>query len=259
MLDYERYCGEIVEQTDLLVASLGGQDMNTPVPSCPEWSVGQLVRHVGHGHRWATDAVRGQGDMPRTDRAMRELSQYTHEDPAELAGWLRDGARDLEVALREVGPNMRVWTPIPAGKKTPEFFARRFTHETLVHRVDAALALGATFEIPRDLAVDAVDEWLELAQVVWPRRDVERHRALHGPDSTLHFHATDTHAEWVVDLTGEEFVWRHAHEKSAVAVRGPVADLLLVLYRRRTVDAADVEVFGNAELLASWRDVSGFG
>lgn len=259
MLDYARYCGEIVHQTDLLVASLAEQDTNIPVPSCPDWTLGQLARHVGHGHRWATEAVRGQGHMPRTDRAMREVSHYRDEDPAELAQWLRDGARDLDVALREVGPNMRVWTPIPAGKKTPEFFARRSTHETLVHRVDAALASGTDFEIPHDLAVDAVDEWLELTAVVWPRRDVERHRALHGPEATLHFHATDTHAEWVVDLTGEDFVWRHAHEKSAVAARGPLEDLLLVLYRRRPVGAANVEVFGNADLLASWLEVSGFG
>ena len=259
MLDYARYCGEIVEQTELLAASLTGQDMTVPVPSCPGWNVGQLVRHVGYGHRWATEAVRGHGAMPRTDRAMRELSGYVDEKPDELIPWLREGARELDTALRDVGPDMRVWTPIPGGKKTPEFFGRRFTHETIVHRIDAALALGTEFEVAHDLAVDNVDEWLELTVVTWPRRDVERHRALHGRDRTLHFHATDTSAEWVVDLTGEEFVWRHAHEKSAVAVRGALTELLLVLYRRRTVEAADVEIFGDAEFLTSWLEVSGFG
>ncbi|KLL96213.1 MULTISPECIES: maleylpyruvate isomerase family mycothiol-dependent enzyme [Rhodococcus] len=259
MLNYARYCGEIVEQTELLVDSLAGQDMTTPVPSCPGWNVGQLARHIGYGHRWATEAVRGEGAMPRTDRAMRELSDYVDEDPDELIPWLREGAREFEAALREVGPNMRVWTPIPGGKKTPEFFARRFAHETMVHRADAALALGADFEPAHDLAVDCVDEWLDLAVVTWPRLDVERHRALHGPDRTLHFHATDTSAEWVVDLTGEDFAWRHAHEKSAVAVRGPLTELLLVLYRRRAVDTADVEVFGDTGFLASWLDVSPFG
>lgn len=259
MLDYARYCGEITEQTELLVASLAGQDMGTPVPSCPGWNIGGLARHVGYGHRWATEAVRGLGAMPRTDRAMRELSAYVDEKPEELVPWLREGARELDTALREVGPNMRVWTPIPGGKKTPEFFARRFTHETVVHRADAALALGTPFEVAHDLAVDGVDEWFELATVTWPRRDEDRHRALHGPDRTLHFHATDTSAEWVVDLTGDEFVWRHAHEKSAVAVRGPLTELLLVLYRRRAVDTAEVDVFGDTEFLASWLDAGAFG
>lgn len=112
---------------------------------------------------------------------MRELADYVDEDPDELIPWLREGAREFGAALREVGPNMRVWTPIPGGKKTPEFFARRFAHETVVHRADAALALGADFEPAHDLAVDCVDEWLDLAVVTWPRLDVERHRALHGP------------------------------------------------------------------------------
>lgn len=259
MLDYTRYGGEIVEQTGLLGAVLTARDMNTPVPSCPGWSVGQLARHLGHGHRWAAEAVRTGSDTPPNDAALRELDVYIDEDPDVLVPWLLTGARELEVALLDAGPGKDVWTPIPGGPRTPEFYARRFTHETVVHRADAVLALGATFDLAHDVAADAVDEWLDLAVVTWPLQHVEQHRAVHGPDSTIHFHATDTHAEWVVDLTGDEFVWRRAHEKSAVAVRGSISELLLVLYRRRDVDAAAVEVFGDAELLASWLEVVGFG
>jgi len=259
LLDYARYGAEIVAQTELLGAVLAGRDMNTAVPSCPGWSVGQLVRHLGHGHRWATEAVRTGVDAPPGDAAMRDLSSYVDEDPAELVPWLLTGASELDAALREAGPDKVVWTPIPGGRKTPEFYARRFTHETVVHRADAMLALGETFDLAHDVAADAVDEWFDLAVVTWPLQHVEQHRALHGPRSTLHFHATDSHAEWVVDLTGDDFVWRKAHEKRAVAVRGPLPELLLVLYRRRTVDAADVEVFGDAALLASWLEVVGFG
>lgn len=38
-------------------------------------------------------------------------------------------------------------------------------------------------------------------------------------------------AEWVVDLTGDAIVWRRAHEQSAVAVRGPLTGLFLVIYQ----------------------------
>ena len=59
-------------------------------------------------------------------------------------------------------------------------------------------------------------------------------RELLGPGHTIHLHATDTaDAEWVVDLTGDVITWRPSHEKSAVAWRGPVTELLLGLYRRR--------------------------
>ena len=40
-------------------------------------------------------------------------------------------------------------------------------------------------------------------------------------------------AEWMIDLTGDTIVWRHAHEEAAVTVRGPLTGLLLVVYRRR--------------------------
>ncbi|MET1073740.1 MAG: hypothetical protein ABWY11_13935, partial [Umezawaea sp.] len=67
---------------------------------------------------------------------------------------------------------------------------------------------------------------------------------------TLHLHATDVDdAEWVVDLTGEVIRWRRAHEKAAVAVRGPLVELLLVLYGRRSAGSGTVEVLGDGELL----------
>jgi len=40
---------------------------------------------------------------------------------------------------------------------------------------------------------------------------------------------------------------REGHEKAAVAVRGPVTDLMLAVYRRRPVDG--LEVFGDRDLL----------
>jgi hypothetical protein len=88
-------------------------------------------------------------------------------------------------------------------------------------------------------------------------------RELLGPGRTLHLHATDTRAEataeWLVDLTGDAVVWRRAHEKAAVAVRGPLTDLLLVVYRRRPVRSKGVEVFGDADLLDFWLERVGFG
>ena len=71
------------------------------------------------------------------------------------------------------------------------------------------------------------------------------------------FHATDTPGEggeWLVDLTGDALAWRRGHEKAAVAVRGAVAELLLVVYRRRSPRAGTVEVLGDYELLEFWLD-----
>ena len=88
-------------------------------------------------------------------------------------------------------------------------------------------------------------------------------RELLGPGRTLHFHATDTApeaaAEWLVDLTGDAITWRRAHEKAAVAVRGPLTDLLLVIYKRRPAGSPGIEVLGDAQLLDFWLDRVSFG
>lgn len=85
-------------------------------------------------------------------------------------------------------------------------------------------------------------------------------RELLGPGRTPHLHATDMpEAEWVVDLTGDAITWRRAHEKAAVAVRGPLTELLLIIYRRRSARGDDIEILGDAELLDFWLDRVGFG
>ncbi|HEY2286161.1 MAG TPA: hypothetical protein VGH88_10510, partial [Streptosporangiaceae bacterium] len=84
-----------------------------------------------------------------------------------------------------------------------------------------------------------------------------------GPGRTLHFHATDTPpeaaAEWVVDLTGDVITWRRAHEKAAVAVRGPLTELLLVIYKRRPVRGPGIDIIGDERLLDFWLERVSFG
>lgn len=52
--------------------------------------------------------------------------------------------------------------------------------------------------------------------------------------------------------------WRRAHEKATVAVRGPLTDLLLLVYGRRP-PAERTEVFGDRDLLDFWLARTSFG
>lgn len=48
LLAHDRYCDEIVHQVGLLRDVLtSGVDLSVTVPTCPEWSLEQLVRHTG--------------------------------------------------------------------------------------------------------------------------------------------------------------------------------------------------------------------
>jgi uncharacterized protein (TIGR03083 family) len=256
-LSHERYCTEIIAQTDLLRSTIAGADLTTPVPSCPEWNTGQLLRHLGGGQRWAAETVRTRAQEPLPDDDFRDLSPYASEDPEVLRPWLAEGAEMLADALRSAGPDADLWTPVPG--EAAGFYARRFTHETVIHRADATLALGAEFTAEPDVAEDAFDEWLELGSLPVMFEYHPQARELLGPGRTLHFHATDAEGEWVIDLTGELIEWRRGHEKCAVAVRGPLTELLLVLYRRRPVTTEGVEVLGDAKLLDFYLERVAFG
>src|SRR6185437_16173322 len=85
---------------------------------------------------------------------------------------------------------------------------------------------------------------------------------LFGPGRTMHVHATDAppgvDAEWLLDLTGEAPTHRRTHEKAAVALRGPLTDVLQVLYRRLPADSDRVEVLGERALLDQWLEWASF-
>jgi hypothetical protein len=77
----------------------------------------------------------------------------------------------------------------------------------------------------------------------------------------LHFHATDDalgdDGAWRATRTAAGVTWEHAHGQSDVAVRGPAADLLLVLNRRWS--PTRLEVHGDAGLFEHWLEYSKFG
>jgi hypothetical protein len=52
--------------------------------------------------------------------------------------------------------------------------------------------------------------------------------------------------------TGHAIVWRRAHEKAAVAVCGPLIDLLRLIYKRLLARSEGIEILGDAQLLDFW-------
>ncbi len=70
----------------------------------------------------------------------------------------------LVATLREAGPKAPVWSW--GWEHTAGFWARRMTHELVVHRADATLAARLPYEVAPDIAADAIDEWLEIVEFV---------------------------------------------------------------------------------------------
>ncbi|HWU06675.1 MAG TPA: maleylpyruvate isomerase family mycothiol-dependent enzyme [Streptomyces sp.] len=257
LLTYTRYCDEILAETGRLAELVKDADLTRRVPGCPDWNLRELVLHVGRAHRWAGEITRRRAAEEIPGAQVPGSGGPAGDDPAALAQWLTAGAATAVDALREAGPDTEVWTW--GWERRTAFWARRMTHETVVHRGDAFLAAGAAFEVAPDLAADTITEWLEIVAFVQAQGDPEAAQ-LRGDGRSLHLHATDVPgAEWLIGLGEDGFTWRHAHEKATVALRGPLTELMLAFNRRQEPDEGGLEVLGDRELLDFWLERTSFG
>lgn len=253
--NHDDHCAQILRQINLLRDLVDGVDPNLPIPACPGWTVNHLLRHLLAAQRWVDTVIRTRATGPVSNTELRDVTGYRDEDPATLAEELVERAERTVAALRAAGPDAVVWSPAPTMQRAA-FWSRRGANEMLVHRLDVALALGAPFTVPPETAADALDEWMARMARPQPPGAPAAPPAPLGPGRSVHLHGTDTapevRAEWLVDLTGDQITWQHAHAGAAVTVRGPVTDLLLVAYGRRPPRGDGIETYGDVGLLGDW-------
>ena len=56
-LDLNGYLAVLATEATALAAAAEEAGLDAPVPTCPGWTVNDLVLHIGEVHRWATAAV----------------------------------------------------------------------------------------------------------------------------------------------------------------------------------------------------------
>ncbi|GAA1669175.1 maleylpyruvate isomerase family mycothiol-dependent enzyme [Nonomuraea maheshkhaliensis] len=236
------YRAQIQSETERLAALAG--DLSVPVPTCPGWTLAELVTHVGRLHRWAVHMLRGQ---VRERLWSRQVPDGLAEGATGDAAWLTAGAAELLETLASTDPDTEVWTWGPDNRAS--WWPRRMFFESLVHRADAELALGIDPEIPAGTAIDGIEEFLHnLPYAVWVTRSLA---GLGLEGATIHLHASDADGEWTITQgPAGKIEWARGHAKGDAAVKGPVSDLLLLLYGRRSPDA--LTVHGDRELLDRW-------
>jgi uncharacterized protein (TIGR03083 family) len=131
---------------------VAAKDLDAPVPSCPGWSVADLVRHVAVVYLHKIECMR-QGKAPEPwppdDAATAE--------PMALLGDAWPRLREQFVARAPESTTYTWYEP----DQTTRFWVRRMAQETVIHRIDAELALRTAVQpVPDDLAVDGIDEVL---------------------------------------------------------------------------------------------------
>jgi uncharacterized protein (TIGR03083 family) len=205
-------------------------DLAIPVPSCPGWTLHDLVGHCGEVYAHKSAALR-LGHAPGTG------DSATAPDGPAVVDFHDEQLHLLVDELEARGPDAETWTWFP-GEHSTGFWFRRMAQEALVHRVDGELATsGATSPVDAVLAADGVEEVLS-----WfaGHPGVLAHSASRaGQAGEVYVDAGD-HA-FVVELPDDGHVVREVDPRagadSADAVlRGAAADIDLLLWGRPTAE-----------------------
>lgn len=223
-------------------AVLERADVKARVPSCPEWTVHDLAEHLGAIHRWAEHLVR-----LRAPKRIPSSEMGLELGPVD-ATWLRRGGAVLLATLRQGNPEAPMWAW--GADQHLRFWSRRQLHETMVHRIDLELAVGAAPFVEPPIATDAIDEFLvnlKGASYFSPKVN-----EIHGDHQMLRFTTTDTAGNWTIELREDGFVLTRDAGGADVELSGAAANLSMVLYRRRDLDASEVDVQGDRDLLDFW-------
>ncbi|WP_433377387.1 maleylpyruvate isomerase family mycothiol-dependent enzyme [Actinoplanes sp. CA-142083] len=231
----QRYAAELETETARFAAAATRRDEGEKVEKCPEWTVRDLVTHVGTGHRLAAGIIEERRDSPAEYKLVD-----APDDQDDWAAWLTAGAQRLNAAVAGHGFDGEVWTWQPKFQ-TAGFWQRRMLHDLIVHRFDADPA----GELAPDLAADGIAD-LMLA--------FEYFGKLTGNGETLLFTAADTGQSWHVTLTATGPEWITEDRAADVTCEAPVKDLLLILNRRRD----PVAVAGDTTIYDRWRANSEF-
>jgi len=201
-------------------------DLTAQVPSCPGWTMTDLVRHVGEVYLqkvecirlgrepdpWPPEGLDAEPPLPLLDRSyaalIRELTNRRLEDHSYT--WY--------------GPD-----------QTVGFWLRRMAHETLIHRVDAELGTGVPIApIPDDLAVDGIDELLvvfvEFSTANWP----DYFTAILADAANRSVRIVTPQRSWTMRLTTRDVrAVQSDADKPSATIDGTPAEVLLWLWGRR--------------------------
>lgn len=233
-MDRVQYLQALARDGEAFASVAGDADLGAPVPSCPGWTLADLVYHLGEVHHFWRTIVADRRDT------WEGYEQPDRPADADLVAWYRSGLADTVAVLGAVDPAQSNWTW--STDKSAAFVIRRMAQETAIHRWDAEQAAGLDTGVEPHLASDGIDEFL-----MWFADEPKE--GAPAPGGSVHLHCGDVPGEWTVRLNAEgTYDIERAHAKGDCALRGSASDLLLALWRRRP--ARSIDVVGDADVAA---------
>ncbi len=257
-LNTERARRAILEHTRRLADSAVAAGPDAAVTTTPEWTITNLVEHVGQTHHWVAEIIeRRIVDPTQLPTAMAVLPA----DPDQWRAWLSDSAQRVTSACSDDAFDAPVFNAAGDERTGTQFWMSTVLNEAVVHGFDAAIAAERPADIDADIAAALISNHLAmLTSPTWALQRPESAQTIRGTGQTLQWLATD-----IADDTGVWFVERRPDGAMAlsparqadVTVTGPARSLLLILTRRLPLSdpaAANISVDGDTDLAQHWLD-----
>lgn len=227
--------------------------LDAQVPTCPDWKLLDLVRHLGRVHRfWAAVVAAGPADGPVDPSVTAAEADDSPAEREALLAWSAASTALLLDALRAAGPDGGCWTwwGTSQSPQTAGAVARHQVQEATVHTYDAQITADDAQPLPAESALDGVEEFLTTCCATtdaWP----------HDP-AVIDFHATEGRS-WRLFLSAEgaRAERLESPEPTADAIhtsmRGTAGEVVLAFYNR--IPFTSLDVGGDPrqlELLRDW-------
>jgi uncharacterized protein (TIGR03083 family) len=212
-------------------------DADAAIPWSDRWTVGTVARHVAGLHHVVAQIIAGR---PDANFGLFQSLDAPAKNDTSFVTWFRAGTTELIKQLCATPSTDPCWTFSPE-HATVGFWARRMTHEAVIHRWDVETATGATrAAIDPAVAADGIDEYLDVYTGIA--------RALHhspaGP--TICITTTDTNDTWYLELpvAGTRVVTREPIVHT-LTIRGAAQHVLLTAWGRLPLDSHHMDLVGN--------------
>ncbi|NMO50077.1 maleylpyruvate isomerase family mycothiol-dependent enzyme [Actinoplanes sp. TBRC 11911] len=243
----------IVEHTRRLAESAAAAGPDATVPTTPEWTITDLVGHVGMTQNWVAEIIERRITDPTklpTQMAVRP------DDPRDWPAWLAESAQRVAGACSDDALDAPVFNPATDGRTGTRFWLSSSLNEAVVHGFDAANTAHRPADIDAGVAAALISNHLALlTSPTWELQRAESAHAIRGTGQTLQWLATDTADAWLVEQRPDGATWQPAARKADVTVSGPAGSLLLTLTRRVPLaEAPGITVDGDTGLARHWLD-----
>lgn len=234
--------------TAFRAAVASAPSLDVQVPTCPEWTLFDLAKHLGEGRRsWAATVAAGPAATGRVWPASESATAVPRERE-DLLAWLDASTQQLLDALREASPDRGCWTwwGTSQSPQTCGAVARHQLQEIAVHTYDAQLTVGAPQPLPDEVALDGVEEFLSTCCATtsaWPHEPaaVDYHTA-EGRSWRLWLSADGARtARLSGPCTLPSIAAGKDPDAADASARGTASELVLTLYGRVPVGSLELD------------------